>query len=575
MDYLTLRRHIGELAQSLCDRPLIARAFDAPGRAVSLRLKTSQGWADLVISLDNPNQGIRLTEACAEIERASSMTRTLNRLITNGRILSMALAGDEGKGQFDRVVRLHIAVIDSFFGNRSDFYIFGEFTGRIADVFICDSEHKILDRMSRTSNNLIGETYRLPDSPPLLNPFDAGDEQLHAALSSSPERWPEIIGAMSPQLREEVTARCIDSNNYTDCFKSVLAEFNQSQTCFAYLDQHDNRLRALAPFRLESRQNCREKQFATVNQAMNWVEDSLVAGKRLNEIKKRALINLQKDLRLKNDLLNDQKKLRLKYENFASWQTMGNLIVANLYQIKPGSRSVTLEDWESQTEITIELDPAKTPAAVAQKYFNLTRKYRRGIEEVDRRVTVLNSEIMWLREQIWLCESATSEADILIGEKNSPERSDKKNRKEPEGRRRRPDVKPVLEVDGCRFYVGRNARQNDILTFQLARKGDFWFHANDVPGAHVILKKPEGTITEEDLHRGALMAAWFSFARESSKVPVDVTEAANVKRIPGGGPGRVSYTGQKTLFVNPAAAAELLAEKMTDPSEEDIPQNEN
>jgi len=575
MDYLTLRRHIGELAIRLCDRPLVARAVDAPGRAISLRLKTDRGWSDLVICLDNPGQGIRLAASCPEIERSSSMTRTLNRLITNSRILSVTLAGDEGKGQFDRVVKLHVAVIDSFFGNRSDFYIFCEFTGRIADVFICDSEHKILDRMSRTSNNLIGDTYRLPDSPPLINPFLANDEQLDSALNSSPERWPEIIGAMSPQIREELTARCNDSKNFADCFRSLLAGFNQSTACFAYLDQNDNRLRAIATFRLESRKNCREKQFETVNQAMNWVEDSLVAAKRLQELKKRALITLQKDLRLKTDLLKEQNRLGQKYENFASWQTMGNLIVANLYQIKPGSRSVTLEDWDTQSEINIELDPAKTPAACAQKYFNLARKYRRGIEEVERRVTVLNSEIMWLREQIWLCENATSETDILISEKIKPGRSDKNNRKEPEGRRRRPDVKPVLELDGCRFYVGRNARQNDILTFQVARKGDYWFHANDVPGAHVILKKPEGTITDEDLYNGALMAAWFSFARESSKVAVDVTEAANVKRIPGAAPGRVSFTGQKTIFVNPAAAKAMLENNPADSAQENSLDNED
>ncbi|MDN5280450.1 MAG: hypothetical protein PWR01_4415, partial [Clostridiales bacterium] len=86
-----------------------------------------------------------------------------------------------------------------------------------------------------------------------------------------------------------------------------------------------------------------------------------------------------------------------------------------------------------------------------------------------------------------------------------------------------------------------------------------WFHANDVPGAHVILKKPDGEIEEKDLLRGALLAAWFSFARQSSKVAVDTTQVAHVKKIPGGGPGRVSYTHQNTLYVNPQQAAELVA----------------
>ncbi|EKD81087.1 MAG: fibronectin-binding A protein [uncultured bacterium] len=84
-----------------------------------------------------------------------------------------------------------------------------------------------------------------------------------------------------------------------------------------------------------------------------------------------------------------------------------------------------------------------------------------------------------------------------------------------------------------------------------------------MPGAHVILRKAEGEVTENDLHRGALLAAWFSFARSSSKVPVDCADVAHVKRIPGGGPGRVSYTHQRTLLVNPSAAETLLADCAT------------
>ena len=118
----------------------------------------------------------------------------------------------------------------------------------------------------------------------------------------------------------------------------------------------------------------------------------------------------------------------------------------------------------------------------------------------------------------------------------------------------------MVEKDNCRFFVGRNCRQNDILTFQIAKKGDWWFHANDVPGSHVILKKLEGQITEDDIYRGAVLAAWFSFARDSSKVAVDNTDVAFVKKIPGGGPGRVSYTHQKTMFVNPQEVKESFPE---------------
>ena len=107
-----------------------------------------------------------------------------------------------------------------------------------------------------------------------------------------------------------------------------------------------------------------------------------------------------------------------------------------------------------------------------------------------------------------------------------------------------------LEENGCKYYVGHNAKQNDHITFKIGKKGDLWFHANDVPGAHVVLKKIEGEILEEDIVLAARLAALNSFAKNSSKVPVDYTEVTNVKRIPNGGAGQVSYTNQHTIVVD-------------------------
>ena len=119
-------------------------------------------------------------------------------------------------------------------------------------------------------------------------------------------------------------------------------------------------------------------------------------------------------------------------------------------------------------------------------------------------------------------------------------------------------LQPFLELDGCRFYVGRNGRQNDLVTFGLGRRGDLWAHAHEVPGAHVVAKRADGSPTPRDAERAALLAAWFSFARDAGKVPVDVTDIAHVRRIPGGGPGRVSFTHQRTILVSPREAEALL-----------------
>lgn len=569
MDYLTLRRHVSELSLALADKPLVARAVDASGRSLSLRLKRKEGWADLIMSLDSPNQGIRIASHCPEIEKNTSIVRTVNRLLTNGRLSSITLAGNESENHFDRVVKLHFVVIDSFFGNRSDFYMFCEFTGRIADIFICDADLKILDRVSRTSNNLIGGNYRLPDSPPLLNPFNANAAELAVIFAAPREEWRNHLGGISPQIESELIFRTntepatATSDSRAVVFSLLLKECLAADPPRVYLK--NGKLKAVSVCELRHISHAPDRVFTDVNGAMNWVENELTAPQRLNEVKKRVVAAFQRDLKQKKELLDDQNRLHEKYANADRQQNLGNLLVANLYRIKPGSRSVEVEDWQTGENVVIELDPAKTPAANAQRFFSLYKKARRGTVEVEKRIEALNSDINWLQEQVWLAENADEESDLLTETKSGGHRKEaKKSRNEPaNGRKSRQNsIKPTVEIDGCRYYVGRNAKQNDILTFQTARRGDYWFHANDVPGAHVVLKKPEGEITETDLWRGALLAAWFSFARGSSKVAVDSTEVSFVKKIPGGDPGRVSYTHQKTIMVNPAEAEELVKNEL-------------
>lgn len=120
-------------------------------------------------------------------------------------------------------------------------------------------------------------------------------------------------------------------------------------------------------------------------------------------------------------------------------------------------------------------------------------------------------------------------------------------------------VRPLLEIDGCRFYVGRNSRHNDLLTFGVGRPGDLWLHAHEVPGSHVLVRRPDGSVSEIDLERGASLAAWFSTARDGGRVAVDVADLATVKRIPGAPPGRVTFRAHRQLRVDPHRGRDLLA----------------
>lgn len=553
MDYLTLKKHIAYLSERLKCRPVVIRAYDAPGRSMFLRLKTSEGVLDLNICLDPPNQGIRLAGKCVDVEKNSLIVRALNRTIINSRLNSIELAGNESEGSFDRVVKLHFVAVDEYFGHRTDYYIFGEFTGRISDAFLCDSDYKILDRISRTSNNLVGGTYKLPDSFHLLNLETSDSNELLKAFGAPSSEWLNKIGLLSPQVTKEIIYRTNESEKADIRLKALMEIVHEAKISEkAWLYKKDGKLTAISAFELKHLCNAECIGFANANTAMNFVEDELNGPKRLEQEKKRVVTLLNRDLKQKKLLLQEQEKLRVKYEGADKYQEIGNLITANLYRIKPGSVFLEAEDWNTGEAVKIELDPTRTPAANAKKYFNLYKKSKRGIVEVDKRIEALASDIKWFEEQIWLAENAETESWLLFEENTKTDRrarQKEQSNKNKSAKKPKVLIKPEVEQNNCRYYIGHNAKQNDQITFQIGKKGDLWFHANDVPGAHVILKKLEGEITEEDILLGAQLAAKNSFAKDSSKVPVDYTDVSNVKRIPGGGPGHVNYVGQHTVYV--------------------------
>ena len=106
-------------------------------------------------------------------------------------------------------------------------------------------------------------------------------------------------------------------------------------------------------------------------------------------------------------------------------------------------------------------------------------------------------------------------------------------------------------TDGYPIYVGRNNRQNDELTFKLARKDDLWLHAQKVHGSHVIIACAGVTPPDDTITQAAQLAAYYAETTGGKNIPVDVTPVKQVKKIPSGKPGMVIYHTYKTVIVNP------------------------
>jgi predicted ribosome quality control (RQC) complex YloA/Tae2 family protein len=564
MDYLTLKKHCSELEQELKDKPLITRAFAVPGHGFCLKLKR-KGLAEyFIFQLEQAIQGCRLSTEAQEKESSPVFVRQLNRLLADGRIVSVSLYADEGNLKFDRVVKIQIAVVDRYFGSRTDYFLICEFTGRIANIFLTDSSLVIIDRFTQTANNETNQPYKLPDSDYQINPFSADVEDLSGIFNTDPSGWIDKIGGFSPIVAKELAFRTSKHKSVSALAKTMLELVKQIETSDSTRAVvKDGKLKALCCFKPGFVKDAQIHEFKKVGDALEYVENEIYGKKRFKIKQQKVLAYFYKEIESCRKLIAKQHKLIDKYASADELAKKGNLLVANIYRIPERSKFAEVEDWETGEKIKFELDPNKSLSAQAQRFFDRAKKYKRGVLKVKKRIQSLEADLNWLDEQVWLTKNAEKEVDLPeVGRKKlqKQQKGNKGNNKSSR-KKRKHLFKPVLVINNSSYYVGRNGRQNEIITFEIAGKKDRWFHANDVPGAHVILKKHQGEIEDIDVERGAILAAWFSFARESSKVAVDTTEVMRVKKIPGGGPGRVSYTHQKTLFVNPRCAIELLGHK--------------
>ncbi len=256
-----------------------------------------------------------------------------------------------------------------------------------------------------------------------------------------------------------------------------------------------------------------------------------------------------------------EKKLALRLQELRDcgdreqFKRRGDLITANIWQLKKGMDSLRCPDFydENAPEVTIALDPMKTPQQNAAACYKAYTKKKAAEEHLTRLVEENRSELAYLGSVADELERARSRQDL----------DDIRAELEATGylrasaERRKQKTKPAQPLryetaSGLEILVGRNNLQNDELTFRLARRTDYWFHAQKIHGAHVILRCDGAEPDGDAVRQAASLAAFHSEAAQAGRVPVDMTQVRFVKKPRGARAGMVVYTDQKTLLAVPA-----------------------
>ncbi len=289
---------------------------------------------------------------------------------------------------------------------------------------------------------------------------------------------------------------------------------------------------------------------------------------RLNE-QEFSQLHHQISQKLKNVLA----KLRQKADVFRQrlyqsdeadrWRSQADLLMANLYQWQPGMKTINLPDFETGESVSIPLNQEKNAVQNAQALYKQHQKLKRARIAVEPLLASVAEEINYLEQveaSLGQLESYSGAEDLETLEEIRDELIDQAYLKAPERRRESRDK--IAEFhrfqtpSGFELLIGRNNRQNDLLSFRVAKDYDLWCHTQEIPGSHVLLRLDAGAAPDEaDLQFVANMSAYYSRARQSEQVPVVYTQPKFVYKPKGAKPGMVVYKREQVLWGQPQKAS--------------------
>ena len=257
--------------------------------------------------------------------------------------------------------------------------------------------------------------------------------------------------------------------------------------------------------------------------------------------------------RLKRKLAIQEKELTATYDRERLRQ-LGDILTANIHRIRKGQTTIECEDFydENMALIVIPLSPILSPQQNAAKFYKDYARMKNAEKELTRQIAMGQEELSYLESVLDELNRAGSEQEL---EETPRELQDTGYVNADSGKKRIKQSKlaPMRfeSTDGYPIYVGRNNRQNEELTFRMARKDDLWLHASKVHGSHVIIACAGVTPPDNTVTQAAQLAAYYAESTGGQNIAVDMTPVKQVKKIPNGKPGMVIYHSYKTVIANP------------------------
>ena len=530
---------------------------------LTLLINENRKKLSLMLSVNKSSPRIYLTEESFENPYTPfGFCMLLRKHIAPSRILLVEQAGK------DRIIRFHLEAADSL-GYKQEKLLIFEIMGKHSNLVLVDKEtNMVIDSLKRVSFDMSRQRqvmshllYTPPPlqlkedilniTPKLIKDITESELPLEKTLLNSLEGF-------SPSLCQEVVHRVLKEGGISyENLEKVLTEIkdilkNDMYHPSIYFDK-DKSIKDFHVVPMTIYDGIYSKKvFQSVNVMLYYYFNEKDAFNILKQKKESIIKSLEQ---AKGKLLSKQllllEELR-EAEKKDVWKLYGDLIISNLHLMEEGSHKADLVNYLDNSKVTIPLDSKKSLSQNAQGYYKKYHKAKVAIDEKSSQLKETRLDLLYLEGNLDLINRTE---DINIIEEIREELREN-------GYYRKQRVKPMVSKKKANFeryelkskslvLVGRNNRENDLLTFKESKPGDYWFHVKDYPGSHVLLRPKNKTLTQEEITEAAEIAAYHSALRNSQKASVDYMPIRYLKKPQGARPGVVIFTRQKNIIVEP------------------------
>ncbi|VEI04764.1 Rqc2 family fibronectin-binding protein [Kurthia zopfii] len=540
-----------ELQQLVSGR--IAKIHQPNAQEVIFTIRANGANQKLLFSIHPTYARVHMTEQVIENPPEPPMFCSLLRKHVEGGFIENIEQLDA-----DRIIKITISSKNEI-GDPITRILFAEIMGRHSNLIMVDAvTNKIVDSLKHLSPSvnsyrtvLPGSEYIAPPSQDKVNPVSASDEEIVTffdEIRNEDDIMQHFVGFSRLHATELVTRVQLQQAPLKDLFKPFIQQFVDGGTQPTYLEK--GRKTIFSPNDLLSFDE-KKTTYDTLSLLLDRVFFARAERDRVKQQAGDLEHWLQAEIqKLKHKLKKLDQDLK-RAQNLEEYQLYGELLMANLYNFEKGASKVTVDNYYSETgeKVTIQLSERKSPIENAQAYYAKYNKFKNALVKVEEQIQIAKADITYFEMLLQQVEQA-SPADI---EEIREELAEQGYMKLKKSKRRKKPTKPTPEKyvssTGIEISVGKNNKQNDYLTFKIARKWETWLHTKDIPGSHVVIHSDAPD--EQTILEAATLSAYFSKARESASVPVDYTEVKQVKKPSGAKPGFVIYFEQKTVFVTP------------------------